>query len=364
MAFDNRFYTIFYISSFLVFVLFSIIINKLFLTFSKTLGIRELQRENKEIVRWASQTKPSLGGLAFYILFLFAIALEAIIHNSVDEGSFLTNEMIGILLSCTLGFFIGLADDAYNTNAILKFIGQFLCANILIVFNVSIEITPIAAVNYAFTTFWVIGIMNSINMLDNMDGISATIATTILTTILLLLFKTSGLVNSYTIIILSSIGALLGFLFFNWPPAKIYMGDTGSQFLGILLAGLSILFLWKFKTGNQFLQIKQFLIPMLIFIIPIIDTTTVFLRRMLKGNSPFIGGKDHLTHHLVYLGLSEKQTVLFLGSISALSIGISLALLFCFPIWEQAYSFYVLLYFATVFLIMQWLYNKGSKKLI
>ena len=100
---------------------------------------------------------------------------------------------------------------------------------------------------------------------------------------------------------------MVGFLFFNWYPSKIYMGDTGSQFLGAFLAAMSIIFIWNFRDADgPYFQIKQFVAPILIFIIPIIDTSTVSIRRMLRGHSPFVGGKDHITHHLAMLGVKDN----------------------------------------------------------
>jgi UDP-GlcNAc:undecaprenyl-phosphate GlcNAc-1-phosphate transferase len=157
------------------------------------------------------------------------------------------------------------------------------------------------------------------------------------------------------------LGALVGFLRFNWNPSKIYMGDTGSQFLGVFLAATSIIFLWQFNAGNQgILQVKPFVLPALFFIVPIIDTTTVTIRRLLKGGSPFVGGKDHITHHLAYLGLKEKQIVFILAFTTLLSFPV--ALFFLKNNWNFYLSFGSLAYVVVLFFVFQFFYKKGEIK--
>jgi UDP-GlcNAc:undecaprenyl-phosphate GlcNAc-1-phosphate transferase len=141
------------------------------------------------------------------------------------------------------------------------------------------------------------------------------------------------------------------------------MGDTGSQFLGIFLAATSILFFWQFNDGNQgLMQIKPFVLPALFFIVPIIDTTTVTIRRMIRGQSPFVGGKDHITHHLAYLGLKEKQVVLILAATTMLSFPVAVLLIENVISWNWYASFGVFIYVVALFFLFQSLYNKGTKK--
>ena len=144
--------------------------------------------------------------------------------------------------------------------------------------------------------------MNSINMLDNMDGISAVISAIIFLTCLVNLALEANFFNIYSFILMGAIGAIIGFMVYNFNPSKIYMGDTGSQFLGVLLSGISIILLWKYReTSGPAIQFKQILFPLLAFTVPIIDTTTVFYRRLARGQSPFVGGRTILliTWHIV-----------------------------------------------------------------
>ena len=139
------------------------------------------------------------------------------------------------------------------------------------------------------------------------------------------------------------------------------MGDTGSQFLGVFLAATSMIFLWKFNEGNQgLLQVKPFVLPALFFIIPIIDTTTVTVRRLLRGQSPFVGGKDHITHHFAYLGLKEKNIVLLLLTTTLLSFPIALMLIKNPLYWNFYVSFGMLAYVVALFFVFQYFYKKGE----
>jgi UDP-GlcNAc:undecaprenyl-phosphate/decaprenyl-phosphate GlcNAc-1-phosphate transferase len=125
--------------------------------------------------------------------------------------------------------------------------------------------------------------------------------------------------NPESFICLSLLGGLSGFLIFNWHPSKMFMGDTGSQFLGIFLAIMGIEFCWNVPVMNQdgapgYFPLKNIILVVLVFILPLTDTATVFFNRLAKGKSPFIGGKDHTTHHLFFKGITEKRiAVLFVG---------------------------------------------------
>lgn len=141
------------------------------------------------------------------------------------------------------------------------------------------------------------------------------------------------------------------------------MGDTGSQFLGVFLASTSIMFFWGFKNydSSEWLQIKQFVVPMLFFIVPLIDTTTVTIRRLMRKQSPFVGGKDHITHHLAYLGLSDRMVALVLISISLISMPLVSFIITGIIPWTFEVTIGAFVYFFLVFGIFQLLYNKGKK---
>lgn len=350
---------VFFALFFLIAIFFSVLINFLILRFTRNLGMRDMQEAGEQI-RWSSESKPSLGGFSFYIVFLISIAVLGI--APMDGNEYFSKELIGLLVASSLGFLLGLADDAYNTNPLVKFIGQFTCASLLILTGFTIEATNIAELNYLLSMLWVIGLMNSINMLDNMDAITTSVSISILLGAVLLILLDGHINNHYLIIILGVLGSLIGFLFFNWHPSKMYMGDTGSQFLGVLLAGISMLFFWNFRSNNiEFFELRQFIIPALLFIVPLIDTTTVFIRRLARKQSPFVGGKDHITHHLAYLGLSDRWVAVTLLLISLLSIPLVYLVYKNFEDWKFQYTLFAIAYCLVLFIVFQLLYNKGKK---
>ncbi|HWB64293.1 MAG TPA: MraY family glycosyltransferase [Chitinophagales bacterium] len=358
---DQQYLIAFLALFFLISAFFSFMINWLFLKFSFNLGVRDKTAINQ--VRWSANVKPAIGGISFFIIFLISISVIGTLPRQSDY--LLDKHLIGIIGSTSLGFLLGLADDAYNTNPLAKFIIQLSCAFILIISDVYIKVTGNAAFDFIITIIWVIGLMNSINMLDNMDAITATISMSIIAGLISVIAFTAPFSNSfYLVMLIGVLGALSGFLFFNWNPSKIIMGDTGSQFLGVFLASTSILFFWDFKDpgSTAFIQLKQFVTPMLFFIVPLIDTTTVTIRRLMRKQSPFVGGKDHITHHLAYLGLPDKGVAIVLILTSLLSLPMVLLLVTKTVEWTPLITLAAFAYFVVVFTIFQILYNIGKAK--
>jgi UDP-GlcNAc:undecaprenyl-phosphate/decaprenyl-phosphate GlcNAc-1-phosphate transferase len=360
MFFELKYSILFLGTFFVVCVFFSFLINWLFLKLSFNLGTRnngELQQE-----RWAAHVKPAIGGLSFFIVFLISISIIGILPR--ENQLFLDKHLMGIMAASSLGFILGLADDAYNTNPLVKFIGQLSCAFILILSDVYIKAIGIPAIDFAITVIWVIGLMNSINMLDNMDAITTSISISIILGLITVVFAKNLYVNNFNLVMMVGVmGALTGFLYFNWHPSKIFMGDTGSQFLGVFLAACGIEYFWQFKdnTGDV-IELKQFVVPMLMFIVPLIDTTTVTVRRLMRKQSPFVGGKDHITHMLFYFGLKERKVALTLITISLTSIPLCYLILTNIIVWNIWVTFAAFAYFATVFVILQIIYNIGAKR--
>lgn len=321
-------------------------LNGLLLKFIKTLGTRN---DQETIVRWSSTTKPSLGGISFFVIFLLSVTGCFVLTN--QQNPLNDNKFIGLLSACTIAFIMGLADDAYNTRPLLKFLVQVLCGIILILSGIVIQVFPWMSANYFFTVLWVVGMMNSINMLDNMDGITATVSLTIIIAAIVIIALHHNFTSNYHVVLLLGMsGALVGFLFYNWHPSKMYMGDTGSQFLGIFLAAIGIMYFWNVTdSGGNMVQSKQFYVGILAFIIPICDTTTVVINRLARGQSPFIGGKDHTTHHLSYLGLSDRQVALVFAALSFLSILATIFIISYIPVWGYLHITLFGLYFIAVF---------------
>ena len=329
-------------------LLFSFLINRIFLKFSKNLGIRNI---DDKVIRWNTTSKPAFGGISFFIVFLLVLSQYQIFFP--NQYTPFDLKVIGIVVATSLGFLVGLADDAFNTNPILKSIAQATCAIILIATGNYIDIFYTEWMNYALTFVWVVGLMNSINMLDNMDGITTIASIFALLGMLTVIAFNRTIDPSYFILALGLIGALLGFLFFNWHPSKMYMGDTGSQFLGVILAALSIKFLWNHSPTEHDVVSRQFILPLLAFLVPICDTTTVVINRIAKGKSPFVGGKDHTTHHLSYLGFSDQSVALIVGGLGIISTVILIVAL-SIKNWTHLFTIlfaaYALLVFVSLYL--------------
>lgn len=306
----------------------SVVLNSILLKFSQTLGIRQQQTTQKQI-RWNPSVRPSIGGISFFVIFLITF----IILNFIDHLlplNYSSLKIIGVFVVCTIAFLMGLADDAYNTKPLLKFIAQLVCGLILYFTDTKINIFTNEALNFGLTIFWVIGFMNSINMLDNMDAVTTIVSIVILLFVILLNINLNLTLSPIPILSLGLLGALLGFLVYNWHPAKMFMGDTGSQFLGAFLAVVGIDYCWNSFSlvNNAWFSVNPifmgFLSIALVFILPITDTITVSINRIKRGQSPFVGGKDHTTHHLFFKGITEKRIAILFCGLGLL--GVSLAL--------------------------------------
>jgi len=348
-------YTVF----FFITALFSFLINSIFLKFSKTLGVRN---HVDDLVRWESGSKPALGGISFYILFLLSIIAYSIVF---DHSQVLLNtKLLGLIMAVTLAFLMGLADDAYNTVPLLKISVQICCGIILIYTGTYITVSSSMPLNYLVTIVWIAGIMNAMNLIDNMDAISTIVSIFIILAAMIVIYLQQDITSIYFLLLIGVLSALLGFLYFNWHPSKMYMGDTGSQFLGVFLGIIGIVYFWNFypqesvltSTGGEGLQTisllttaKNATLALIVFVIPITDTTTVIINRIGRGTSPFIGGKDHTTHHLFYMGLSHKKIALLfmlISSFSPLFVYIINALI---DTWTFFHFGLFIIYFLTIF---------------
>lgn len=347
-----------YVIFFVTCLVFSFLINSLFIKFIRTLGIR-----NKEetVIRWGLQSKPAIGGISFYIIFLLSIIAYSFF---VDRSQYFLNlQFIGVLFASTLGFLMGLFDDAYNTKPLIKLFTQISCGIILISTNVYIDIFDYEWLNYAITIFWVVGMMNSINMLDNMDAITTLVSIFIILAVLVNLFIIEDFSNPDIFILLGILAALIGFIKYNWHPSVIFMGDTGSQFLGAFLAAIGIIYFWN-NAEPQGVEIwsKQTLTTVIVFCIPIIDTTAVFIKRLSKGKSPFIGGKDHTTHHVSYLGFSDRQVAYIYATISLVSMIIAVIAINFIKNWNYLHITIFSIYFLVLFVVLFIIANKNTQK--
>jgi UDP-GlcNAc:undecaprenyl-phosphate GlcNAc-1-phosphate transferase len=244
---------------------------------------------------------PRFGGAAIYLAFLLALLIFG--------SRFYIQQLVGIIVGATWVSFLGVWDDSRELRPLLKLVGQIAGAVFLILAGIEVNVFGLRALNIAVSIIWIIGITNAMNLLDNMDGLSGGIGA-VGAAFFLLLAALSGqyLVGSLAAALL---GACLGFLVYNFNPASIFMGDTGALFLGFVLAAVGIKL--RFPASSP---IITWMVPVLILGVPIFDTTLVTLSRLRRGANPFEGGKDHTSHRLVALGLTQREAVMALCLVS------------------------------------------------
>jgi len=288
-------------------VLLSMLCNQLLLKFSESLGIRN---KNDVVVRWSNQSKPSLGGVSFFVVFIFSTFAYIMMS---DESNIFHNarfgyEFSGLFVASCLAFLMGLADDAYNTRPYAKLFIQISCGLILLLTGTIVHITHNDYIDAFLTVLWVVVVMNSLNMLDNMDGITGTTVVFILLSSLFSYWFLNGFtINIWSLSLLSVLGAVLGFLRYNIYPSRLFMGDAGSQFIGLFVAFFGIKFLLNVGTETFSPSWISVIITLTAFTGAAADTLTVVINRLRKGQSPMVGGKDHTTHHLAYSGKTDRQ---------------------------------------------------------
>lgn len=254
--------------------------------------------------RWHKKPTAMLGGLAIWL----SVVIPILIFVPATTYGWV------ILRASAFLFLVGLLDDLIHIKPYQKLIGQVLAAAYVIYYGLTLPWTASVVLNMALAIFWLIGITNAINLLDNMDGLASGIAV-IAAGFLALSFINTG---QYTdaLIVLTFAAALLGFLVYNSHPATIFMGDCGSMFVGFFLASSALV---NVSGGRSRSFLPVLAVPILVLFIPIFDTTFVTVLRKLSGRAASQGGRDHTSHRLVALGMSERHAVWMLYGFAALS---------------------------------------------
>ncbi|MEZ4637443.1 MAG: MraY family glycosyltransferase [Caldilineaceae bacterium] len=250
---------------------------------------------------------PLMGGIAIYGAFILALLF-------FGERQYI-NEVVGIFVGASLVSIMGIIDDQRGLGSYIKLAGQVVAAAILIYSGVQIRIFG-NWLDIGLTLLWVVGITNAFNLLDNMDGLSGGIAMIAAVFFTLL----AAMSDQYLVGALAAAlaGASAGFLIYNWNPAYIFMGDTGSLFLGFLLAAVAI----KLRFPSNSVTVT-WMIPVLVLALPIFDTMLVFVSRLRRGKNPLTTpGKDHLSHRLARLTDSRREAVLICYLIAG-AVGLS-----------------------------------------
>ena len=257
--------------------------------------------------RWHRFPTPLLGGVAIYVAILATFLL---VPGPVNEHPL--DRFGGLLLGAAVIFALGLIDDVRTLPPYSKLLGQIVAACILVAGLPIGNFMPWSVLVLPLTIFWIVGVTNAFNLLDNMDGLSAGIAAIVALTLFAHNYLRGDLQAALLCLVIA--GACGGFLVFNFNPARIFMGDSGSLVLGYLLSGLVVLGAAK-ATSEVALAL---LVPVAVMALPILDTTLVTVVRALHRRPISQGGRDHLSHRLVALGLNERSAVLVLYAVSGI----------------------------------------------
>ncbi len=287
-------------------------------SFAVKVGAVDVPRDNR---RMHDHPIPRQGGLAIFLGFLVGVVLFADLDRQVQ----------GILLGSVIIVTVGAIDDIVPLPALLKFVIQIAAAGVAVAFGVRLEFiaNPLfwsdsqfiyfGAWSIPVTIFWIVGITNSINLIDGLDGLACGVSAISSLTFLVISLVIPGQVN-VAVLLAAILGACMGFIPYNINPAKIFMGDTGALLLGYLLSTISVIGLFKFYA------VISFTVPLLALALPIFDTCFAIIRRLLKGQNPMSPDRGHFHHRLIDMGLSQKQSVAVLYSISAV-LGLSAVLI-------------------------------------
>jgi len=262
--------------------------------------------------RWHKKPTAMFGGAAIFV----SVTIVSAVFLPHDQRMW-------IVIACSaLLFALGAIDDLFRIKPYQKLIGQILCAAVPVYFGLKLPWTHSHLFNVILTIFWLIGITNAINLLDNMDGLAAGVAAIAALFLGFNFIQNGQLPEALLLAILAA--TLLGFLIYNSNPASIFMGDCGSLFIGFLLASSTLLNTLG-TAGRSRSLFSVLAAPVLIFVIPIFDTTLVTMLRRISGRAISQGGRDHTSHRLVALGMSERNSVWMLWSFAALSGALGMA---------------------------------------
>jgi UDP-GlcNAc:undecaprenyl-phosphate GlcNAc-1-phosphate transferase len=269
---------------------------------------------------------PRLGGLAVFLGFFATVVFGYLALPQLSEWPWLGArfrealamlqeahrvgpKLAAVLSGAAIAFLVGLLDDVLGTRFPLpaKVLGQVLAAALLVAAGVRTSFLPFEWLNVAVAMFWVLGVTNAFNLLDNMDGLSAGVACVACG---ILLLNAWALGEFFVCLILAAfMGSLLGFLLYNFHPATIFLGDCGSLFIGYLMASLTLLERYVSHASSTLFPI---LMPVVVLALPILDTATVVVIRVRERRPVYVGDSRHLSHRLVSLGFSTRTAVLFL----------------------------------------------------
>ena len=297
-----------YIITFFFSLIVSLVLTPIVRRAMLKLGILDMPNES----RWHRQPVALMGGIAIFISFVLVALLRVELKR----------EILVILLGGGIIFVLGLLDDLFGSYPRIKFAVQVFVGFGTVYFGVASKVLPFSWMNISLTLIWIVVLTNALNLLDNMDGLSSGI--TIIAVLAIFGLSLQKGETNVALLSLALAGSCLGFLRYNFNPAKIFMGDCGSLFLGYMLATLAVLGGWQRSSPLA----GTFLSPILILGVAILDTTLVTILRLKHGRMPWQGGRDHSSHRLVsILSGNEKGAVLVLYGVGILAGGLALIMM-------------------------------------
>ncbi len=298
-------------------LLVALVLTPVVMTLAHRVGAMDVPKDGR---RMHDHPIPRMGGLAIFLGFLLSVLIFVEMNMQIR----------GMLLGAVIIVVLGVFDDIYSLRASFKFAVQILAALVAVFTGNLIEtlsnpnifsanpIWNLGWLAYPVTVIWIVAITNAVNLIDGLDGLACGVTTISSMTLLVIALAVGE--PQIAVMVAALVGGCLGFLPFNLNPAKIFMGDTGSTFLGYVLAVISIQGLFKLYS------IISFVVPFLMLGLPIFDTCFAFFRRVAHGQNPMHADRSHVHHRLIDMGFSQKQAVAVLYIISAI-LGLSAVVL-------------------------------------
>jgi len=268
--------------------------------------------------RWHSEPTPTMGGVAIVAALLLAMGVAFVLARGPEGTISVDAPWLPVMLSSLAMFVVGVVDDQLQLSPLAKLVSS-LAIGAFLVFAMS-EAQPAGAVSLTWTllgTIWFAGVCHALNLLDNMDGLAAGVA--LIATVFMAWLLARVLGPGLVVVLTGLAGALAGFLFWNRPPARLFMGDSGSLFIGAVLGASALVAV--FRTGVAF--ISPVVLVVFILVVPLFDTGFVLVLRRLAGRKASKGGTDHVSHRLASLGFSERSAVRILYALSLVGGGVA-----------------------------------------
>ena len=308
----NRIIGLFSLNHLLVFGM-SLLLSLLFTPYARKIFLKKRNTTKYNSRTIHNKVITSAGGISIYVSFLITMVVILLLGKGWMAETF-SSSFLKIMLSGTAMFILGLYDDFKHLSAHKKLIFQILVALFLVIIGVKIEL---GWLGIPLTIFWIVYVTNAINMIDGLDGLATGIVTFASLFLSLTMLSTGNI--ALTFFYLCLCGSALGFLKYNFYPAKIFMGNSGSHFLGFMISAASVYASQKTSFTNAFI------IPIIVLGIPLIDPLSVVIHRLIIHSGIFTADRSHIHHRLLNLGFSQRNTVLLLYA-GAILLGV---LVFC-----------------------------------